>query len=230
MGHRAVARGGDAHPAGLRRRRSPGARRRRARAPGRAPAVPDRGPAGGRAAGRRPRAVAQLRPRRGRRHRCPGAARGRSPPRCCAAAAARRAARVWARIGLETLRSLESDPRTGIRSRSGRQLSRVPEDPPEWADLLDDLRLCFGRRSAAGLRVRLALHQAPVVGVPVYVAYLQARFERTGGTIEVNPVTSLAEVTDGSTGAAPVVVELPGRRRPRAGPGPGRQRDPRAAW
>ena len=117
--------------------------------------------------------------------------------------------REWARIGLETLRSLESDPLAGIRSRSGRELSRVPEDPPEWADLLDDLRLCSADDLPPGF-VSGWRYTAPVVSMPVYMAYLQARFERAGGTIGVNPVTSLAEVTDGSAGAAPVVVNCPG--------------------
>ena len=120
-----------------------------------------------------------------------------------------RRVREWARIGLETLRSLENDPRTGIRSRSGRELSRVPENPPEWADLLDDLRLCSAGDLPPGF-VSGWRYTAPVVSMPVYMAYLRARFERAGGTIEVNPVTSLAEVTGGTAGAAPVVVNCPG--------------------
>jgi D-amino-acid oxidase len=128
--------------------------------------------------------------------------------------------REWARIGLETLRSLESDPRAGIRSRSGRELSRVPEDPPEWADLLDDLRLCSADDLPPGF-VSGWRYTAPVVSMPVYMAYLRARFERAGGTIEVNPVTSLAEVTDGAAGAAPVVVNCPGAAARQLVPDPG---------
>jgi len=50
--------------------------------------------------------------------------------------------REWARTSLHTLRDLEGDPAAGIRSLTGRKLSRVPEDPPDWIDLLDNVRLC----------------------------------------------------------------------------------------
>ena len=40
-------------------------------------------------------------------------------------------------------------------------------------------------------------YTAPVVSMPVYMAYLRARVEHADGTIEVYPVTSLAEVTTG---------------------------------
>ena len=50
--------------------------------------------------------------------------------------------REWARTDLETLRELEQIPGTGVRSVAGRELSREPEEPPHWIDLLDDVRLC----------------------------------------------------------------------------------------
>jgi D-amino-acid oxidase len=42
--------------------------------------------------------------------------------------------------------------------------------------------------------------------MPVYLGYLQARFERAGGTLEVSAVTSLA----GLAGTAPVIVNCSG--------------------
>ena len=49
-------------------------------------------------------------------------------------------------------------------------------------------------------------YTAPLATMPVYLGYLQARFERAGGTLEVSAVTSLA----GLAGTAPVIVNCSG--------------------
>ena len=49
-------------------------------------------------------------------------------------------------------------------------------------------------------------YTAPLATMPVYLDYLQARFEQAGGTLEVSPVRSLGELA----GAAPVVVNCSG--------------------
>ena len=108
--------------------------------------------------------------------------------------------REWARTSLDVLRDLENDPATGIRSLAGRELSRVPAEPPDWIDLLGDVRLCRDSELPPGF-VSGWRYTAPVVNMPVYLEYLRARFDRAGGRIDVNPVTSLAEVTAGGNGA-----------------------------
>ena len=47
--------------------------------------------------------------------------------------------RGWARTGLAVFRELEADPATGIVTRTGREVSRVPADPPPWLDLTEGL-------------------------------------------------------------------------------------------
>ena len=106
--------------------------------------------------------------------------------------------REWARTSLYVLRELENDPATGIRSLAGRELSRVPAD---WIDLLDDVRLCRDDEFPPGF-VSGWRYTAPVVNMPVYLEYLRARFDRAGGRIGVNPVTSLADVTARGNGAS----------------------------
>ena len=113
--------------------------------------------------------------------------------------------REWARTGLETLRELEQIPGTGVRSVAGRQLSRAPEEPPDWIDLLDDVRLCHGDDLPPGF-VSGWRYTAPLVRMPVYLEYLRARFMRAGGRIDVNPVTSLADAAR----EAPVVINCTG--------------------
>jgi D-amino-acid oxidase len=108
--------------------------------------------------------------------------------------------REWARTSLPILRELEGDPAAGIRSLTGRELSRVQEDPPDWIDLLDDVQLCRGSELPPGF-VSGWRYIAPLVCMPVYLEYLRARFARAGGRLDVNPVTSLAEVTKGGNGA-----------------------------
>jgi D-amino-acid oxidase len=118
-----------------------------------------------------------------------------------------RRTREWARTSLGVLRELEDDPAAGIRSLTGREVSRFPADPPDWIDLLDDMRLCRMSELPPGF-VSGWRYTAPLVNMPVYLEYLRARFGRAGGRIDVNPVTSLAEVTGGTsgTGEMPSVV------------------------
>jgi D-amino-acid oxidase len=114
----------------------------------------------------------------------------------------------WARTGLAVFRELEADPATGIRSRRGRELSRLPAEPPSWLDLLDELEFCRDDELPPGF-VTGWWYTAPVIAMPVYLEYLTARVERAGVKIDVNPLTSLTEVTDDAQGA-PVVVNCTG--------------------
>jgi D-amino-acid oxidase len=113
--------------------------------------------------------------------------------------------REWARTGLAEFRGLEDDPATGVRPVSGREVSRVPAEPPHWTSLLTDLRPCRDDDLPAGF-VTGWRYTASVVDMPVYLGYLQTRFERAGGRVRVAPVTSLAEVA----AEAPVVVNCSG--------------------
>jgi D-amino-acid oxidase len=121
-------------------------------------------------------------------------------------------ARDWARTGLAVLRDLAGDPGAGIMIRTGRELSRVPADPPAWAaDLVDDVHVYRDDELPPGF-VAGWRYTAPVVAMPVYLDYLAARLERADVKIVVNPITSLTEVTDDEAGVftAPVIVNCTG--------------------
>ena len=111
--------------------------------------------------------------------------------------------RAWARTGLEVLTALESEPASGVRPASGKEVSRVPADPPVWSDMLPSLRLCGPSELPDGF-VSGWHYTAPLATMPVYLGYLRARFEHAGGQIDVAPVESLAAVD------APVVVNCTG--------------------
>lgn len=111
--------------------------------------------------------------------------------------------REWARTGLEVLTALEGEPASGIRPASGKEVSRVPADPPGWSDLLPGLRLCGPSELPDGF-VSGWHYTAPLATMPVYLGYLRARFEQAGGQIEVAPVESLGAVD------APLMVNCTG--------------------
>ena len=113
--------------------------------------------------------------------------------------------REWARTGLAAFRALEGDPAAGVRPVSGREVSRVPAEPPAWTDLLTDVRSCANGDLPEGF-VAGWRYTASVVDMPVYLGYLRTRFERAGGRLRVAPVTSLAD----AAAEARVVVNCSG--------------------
>jgi D-amino-acid oxidase len=111
----------------------------------------------------------------------------------------------WGRVGLEVLSKLATEPGTGVRLASGREISRAPLEPYYWIGLLTDLRDCEESELPDGFSSGWH-YTAPLATMPVYLDYLRGRFERAGGTLEVSPVPSLA----GLAGAAPVIVNCSG--------------------
>jgi D-amino-acid oxidase len=111
----------------------------------------------------------------------------------------------WGRLGLAALSELAAEPGTGVRMVSGHEVSRAPLKPHDWTDLIPGLRLCEKAELPDGFTHGWH-YTAPVATMPVYLRYLQARFERAGGKLEASPVGSLAEVA----GAAPYVINCSG--------------------
>ncbi len=111
----------------------------------------------------------------------------------------------WARAGLEVLSKLAAEPGTGVRVAAGREVSRARLEPYYWTPLLADLRACEDSERPDGFTDGWH-YTAPLATMPVYLGYLQARFERAGGTLEVSQVASLA----GLAGLAPVIVNCSG--------------------
>jgi D-amino-acid oxidase len=97
----------------------------------------------------------------------------------------------WASTGLAVLSELASEPKTAIRQVSGMEVAAGPATPPEWLNLVPDLRLLEPDELPDGFSSGWC-YTAPVVTMPLYLDYLRSRYEASGGTIEVAPVTSLA--------------------------------------
>jgi D-amino-acid oxidase len=111
----------------------------------------------------------------------------------------------WGRVGLEVLSKLASEPGTGVRMASGREVSRAPIQPYYWMNLLPDLRKCGPAELPDGYGHGWHF-STPIASMPVYLGYLSARFAQAGGQIEVSSVASLAELD----GTAPVIVNCTG--------------------
>ena len=111
----------------------------------------------------------------------------------------------WGRTGLDALSKLAAEPGTGVRMASGKEVSLAAAGPDYWTQLLPDLRPCERSELPEGCTTGWH-YTAPLATMPVYLGYLRARFERAGGTLELSPVGSLAELA----GAAPVVVNCSG--------------------
>jgi D-amino-acid oxidase len=122
----------------------------------------------------------------------------------------------WGQAGLEALSALAAEPGTGVRMASGKEVSRTRLEPHYWTGLLPDLRPCEEAELPGGFTDGWH-YTAPVATMPVYLGYLLGRFERAGGTLEVAPARTLAELA----GAAPVVVNCSGAAARDLVPDPG---------
>ncbi|HSZ40363.1 MAG TPA: FAD-dependent oxidoreductase [Trebonia sp.] len=109
----------------------------------------------------------------------------------------------WARTGLAVLSELADEPSAAIRRVSGMEVAAGPATPPEWLDLIPDLRLLGPGELPDGFTSGWR-YTAPVVTMPLYLDYLRSRYEALGGTIEIAPVTSLRSID------APILVNCTG--------------------
>jgi D-amino-acid oxidase len=106
---------------------------------------------------------------------------------------------------LDVLRTLATDPTTGVRITAGIEASRTPIAPPDWGAPVDGMRECTPEELPPGYAI--GWHQRiPIVEMPVYLGYLRGRFEAAGGVIERRRIAALAE----TAGIAPVVVNCTG--------------------
>jgi D-amino-acid oxidase len=114
----------------------------------------------------------------------------------------------WSRTGLEVLSALADEPGAGVHPLRGREVAATVASPPQWMDLLPDVRilgpdelpdLAGGERALSGWSYR-----APAVNMPIYLEYLLNRYAGLCGTVDYAAVDSLAAV------AAPVVVNCTG--------------------
>ncbi len=99
---------------------------------------------------------------------------------------------LWGERTFEVFQELSTIPESGVRLREGVELwrERVPE--PWWAGAVPGVRRCTAEELPPGYRDGHAF-VAPVIEMPVYLAYLMDRFAGAGGSVERRAVSSLEE-------------------------------------
>jgi D-amino-acid oxidase len=87
---------------------------------------------------------------------------------------------------------LSGVPKSGVRMREGVEIWRDIVPDPWWVSAVPSVRRCTEDELPPGYRDGHAF-VAPVIEMPVYLAYLMDRFARAGGNVERRAVSSLEE-------------------------------------
>ncbi len=111
----------------------------------------------------------------------------------------------WSARTLGVFDALASDGDSGVLLREGIELWRDKVADPWWAAAVPDLRRARPDELPAGYADGYVF-RAPVIEMPIYLAYLLARFEGAAGRLEHRKLESLAPALD----AADVIVDCAG--------------------
>jgi D-amino-acid oxidase len=101
----------------------------------------------------------------------------------------------WAKLTLDTLTSLAATLGTGVRLRSGKDISAGVHEPPAWFSLLSQAAPCPPSDLPHGY-VTGTRYIAPLIDMPVYLTYLESRLRSAGGIVEISPVGSLDQAAE----------------------------------
>ena len=93
---------------------------------------------------------------------------------------------TWGRQTLDVCYNLANDPATGVSIKPLVELFEQPVSDPWWKDAVRHFRRAKPDELHPGYTDGFII-EVPVIETPVHLAYLIARFEANGGTIEVVP-------------------------------------------
>src|SRR5262245_12901969 len=97
---------------------------------------------------------------------------------------------LWGRRSFRVFRELSRDPDTGVTMVPGIDLHETDVGEPWWKEAVDEFRTAESRELAGGYPSG-HVFTAPVVAMPAYMKWLEARFESLSGTIETRSVAAL---------------------------------------
>jgi D-amino-acid oxidase len=112
---------------------------------------------------------------------------------------------AWAAVSYERFRSLAGEPGTGVMMRRTVEVLRSPMENPWWGGVVDGFRQASLSELPAGFGSGWVF-RAPVVEMPLYLAYLEGRLAAAGVPIHLRELATLDE----ALAAAPVVVHCSG--------------------
>ena len=99
---------------------------------------------------------------------------------------------LWGKRTFEVFERLSGVPESGVRMREGLEIWRDSVPDPWWASAVPSVRRCTEDELPPGYRDGHAF-VAPVIEMPVYLAYLMDRFAGAGGSVEGRTISSLEE-------------------------------------
>ena len=99
---------------------------------------------------------------------------------------------AWGAAAYDVFEGLADDPRTGVRMLPGTEVLARATPDPWWAAAVPDLR----RVAAPGEHADAWSFTAPVVDMPVHLAWLASRLEELGGTLTRMSLGGLPPVAD----------------------------------
>ena len=98
----------------------------------------------------------------------------------------------WSAATYADFVQLAQVPETGVTQRAGIEIFPWPVEDPWWRAAVPGFRRAMVGELPAGYHDGYAF-EAPVIEMPVYLAYLMRRFESLGGRIAVRPLASVEE-------------------------------------
>lgn len=101
----------------------------------------------------------------------------------------------WSQETLRVLHILANEPDSGVRIATGREVTNHAYAPPDWARLLPNRARLQPHELPTGYSHGVR-YSAPLIDMPVHLAYLTNRLEQAGGSIQQRRLTSLADATD----------------------------------
>jgi D-amino-acid oxidase len=111
----------------------------------------------------------------------------------------------WAAATYAEFARLLDEPSAGVLMREGLEIFPAPVGDPWWRDALPGFRRATPDELPTGYADGYAF-AAPVVEMPVYLGYLQARFAGLDGRVEERALTAL----DPALGASDLVIDCAG--------------------
>jgi len=98
----------------------------------------------------------------------------------------------WSGRTYDELITLVDEPRHGVRMVDGIEASRKMIVSPQWARSLTGFRECVAADLPSGFLSGWH-YTAPIIDMPPYLRYLQARLEQAGGTVTAGRLETLDE-------------------------------------
>lgn len=102
--------------------------------------------------------------------------------------------RQYSLTSLRVFTELAKETASGITLVSGIEAGRTLAEPPDWADMLPDFRLCTESELPDGFASGWRF-TAPIVDMPAYLRYLQDRLVAADGSVHIRRVDSVNDAT-----------------------------------